>query len=34
MREGYTRLATIRQVLERTRRLNEDSELYEKLRSE
>ena len=34
MWEGCTRLATIRQLVERTRRLNEDSKLYQKLRSE
>ena len=32
--EGYTRLATITQVVERTLRLNEDSKLYRKLRSQ
>ena len=34
MWEGYTRLATITQVVERTRRLNEDSKLYQKMRRE
>ena len=34
MWEGYTRLATITQVVERTRRLNEDSKLYQKMRCE
>ena len=33
MWEGYTRLATIRQLVERTRRLNESSKLYQKMRS-
>ena len=34
MWEGYTRLATITQVVERTRRLNEGSKLYQKMRRE
>ena len=33
MWEGYTRLVTITQVVERTRRLNEGSKLYQKMRS-
>ena len=33
MWEGYTRLATISQVVERTRRLREGSKLYQKMRS-
>ena len=33
MWEGYTRLATITQVVERTRRLSEGSKLYQKMRS-
>ena len=32
MWEGYTRLATISQVVERTRRLSEGSKLYQKMR--
>ena len=32
MWEGYTRLATIAQTVERTRRLNEASLLYQKMR--
>ena len=31
--EGYIRLATITQWVERTRRLNDDSKLYQKMRS-
>ena len=34
MWEGYTRLATITQVVQRTRRLNEGSKLYQKMRRE
>jgi len=33
MWEGYLRLATITQLVERTRRLNESSKLYQKMRS-
>ena len=33
MWEGYTRLATISQVVERTRRLSEGRKLYQKMRS-